>query len=388
MMILRPFPEGNERLGRLLSGIILLRAGYVFFSEVSLSSLIARKSYGYYEAMTNILREENGGDLTYFLEYFMELLARAVDERELQMRQRTEQNLHAERTLARTALPIVPEQPTPPTGGEPLAPAYETQDIQRDAPIDVLSAYARNPERISGQFAAYLLKKLSDGQVIFTAEDAGRCLRVSPQRLSSSIHNLKRKGAICLIEQEGMNVYQICAEARAEPAEMTTELPDDYAPEIIEKLRMLTQSNSSKDKRIGAALLDKLGVGVITAEDYDRQGYELRWATDMNLAEQLGLVESITPTQYRILRELKSGPPVLSDGQRKFITEVYRAFGDESFSKEMLVATLDYTGAHISACLHKFTLLQILDCRKEEDVNRYQFRITPEACPQCFDLVA
>ena len=27
--------------------------------------------------MANILREENGGDLTYFLEYFLELLSRA-----------------------------------------------------------------------------------------------------------------------------------------------------------------------------------------------------------------------------------------------------------------------------------------------------------------------
>ena len=91
MIILRPFPEGNERLGRVLSSMILLRAGYAFFSDVSLSALIARKSYGYYEAMANILREENGGDLTYFLEYFLELLSRAVDERRLRMTQREEQ---------------------------------------------------------------------------------------------------------------------------------------------------------------------------------------------------------------------------------------------------------------------------------------------------------
>lgn len=35
MIILRPFPEGNERLGRVLSSMILLRAGYTFFSDVS-----------------------------------------------------------------------------------------------------------------------------------------------------------------------------------------------------------------------------------------------------------------------------------------------------------------------------------------------------------------
>lgn len=44
-MVVRPFSEGNERLGRILSSVILVRAGYTFFGEVSLSSLIARKGY-------------------------------------------------------------------------------------------------------------------------------------------------------------------------------------------------------------------------------------------------------------------------------------------------------------------------------------------------------
>ena len=83
IIIARPFPEGSDRLGRLLSEMILLRAGYGFFRDVSLSALIARKSFDYYEALANVTREENEGDLTYFLEYFLELLSRAVDERRL-----------------------------------------------------------------------------------------------------------------------------------------------------------------------------------------------------------------------------------------------------------------------------------------------------------------
>lgn len=104
LMILRPFPEGNERLGRMVSTIILLRTGYTFFSETSLSALIARRSYSYYEAMFNILREENGCDLTYFIEYYLELLSRAVDERRLKQRQKEEQSRQAEMALARTPL--------------------------------------------------------------------------------------------------------------------------------------------------------------------------------------------------------------------------------------------------------------------------------------------
>ena len=42
-----------------------------------------------------------------------------------------------------------------------------------------------------------------------------------------------------------------------------------------------------------------------------------------------------------------------------------------TFSQEMVIATLDYAGSHVSAILHQFTLIRILDCRKE-DVYRYQ----------------
>ena len=117
--IVRPFPDGNERLGRVLSSMILLRAGYGFFSEVSLSALIARKSYAYYEAMANILRTENGNDMTFFTEFFLELLSRAVDERRLRIRQREEASRQAEMELARTVL-------APPPASAPLPEPQET----------------------------------------------------------------------------------------------------------------------------------------------------------------------------------------------------------------------------------------------------------------------
>ena len=90
ILILRPFQEGNERLSRILSYMILLRAGYSFFGDISLSALAAKRSYAYFEAVANIMRDENGGDITYFLEYFIELLSRAVDERRLRLRQNAE----------------------------------------------------------------------------------------------------------------------------------------------------------------------------------------------------------------------------------------------------------------------------------------------------------
>lgn len=76
----RPFPEGNERLARLLSNVILIRAGYTFFGNISISSVLARTSYEYFRAIANILRVENGADLTYFLEYYLVALSSAVNE--------------------------------------------------------------------------------------------------------------------------------------------------------------------------------------------------------------------------------------------------------------------------------------------------------------------
>ena len=54
---------------------------------------------------------------------------------------------------------------------------------------------------------------------------------------------------------------------------------------------------------------------------------------------------------------------------------------------EMVVATLDYSSSTASAYLHQFTLLRILDCRKE-DVNMYQFLVNPKEHPEVFEDVA
>ena len=57
-LAIRPFPEGNERLARLLSNVILIRAGYSFFGNISISSVFAQTSYEYFRAIANILRIE------------------------------------------------------------------------------------------------------------------------------------------------------------------------------------------------------------------------------------------------------------------------------------------------------------------------------------------
>ena len=107
----RPFPEGNERLSRLLSSVIMIRAGYTFFGNISISSVLARTSYEYFRAIANILRTENGADLTYFLEYYLVALSAAVNEMKAKREQQQQDTIEAEQKLA--AAPLVPSQEKP-----------------------------------------------------------------------------------------------------------------------------------------------------------------------------------------------------------------------------------------------------------------------------------
>ena len=100
MLVLRPFPEGNERLSRMISSAVLLRGGYDFFRDISLSGIIARENYRYYKSMQEILRTENGGDLTYFIEYFLDLLIRALEEKKRREERINREQLAQERVMA------------------------------------------------------------------------------------------------------------------------------------------------------------------------------------------------------------------------------------------------------------------------------------------------
>lgn len=422
MIILRPFPEGNERLGRVLSSMILLRAGYSFFSDVSFSALIARKSYGYYEAMANILREENGGDLTYFLEYFLELLSRAVDERRLRMTQREEQARQAEQELAKTPLASAPSPPVPSPDDSPherkaIAPQTEPTQaeevvsdlsgfqavamtetlesgIDRTAqgtPIELLTQYAKDPTKVIGQMSAFLLMRMKAGKMQFTTAELAEVMHIIPRQFSSSIRYMKEQGIIQLERRDShQKYYKICTEEESKALLNPQTQPVEtggYDQDVLDRVDELVQSNSPKDKRIGGLLLECMARGEITVDDYTAIGESSKWFGDMQLASQLGFVEKTSPQRYAILRHLKTGALSLSKGQKRFITEMYETFGDDVFSTEMVIATLDYSGAHVSAYLHQFTLFKILDCRKE-DVYRYQFLINPEEHPEYFEPAA
>ena len=80
------------------------------------------------DAMANIMREQNGGDLTYFLEYYLELLSRAVDERRLRMSKKEEENRVAEQEMAHTPL----SAPIATTGRDPEPTVGEVREEEEN----------------------------------------------------------------------------------------------------------------------------------------------------------------------------------------------------------------------------------------------------------------
>ena len=87
------------------------------------------------------------------------------------------------------------------------------------------------------------------------------------------------------------------------------------------------------------------------------------------------------------LPDHEDGKPVfdlLDSGQKRRARRLFDSFGEDAFSLEMVVATMDYSSSTASAYLHQFTLLRILECRKK----MYQFLVNPKEHPEVFEDVA
>ena len=416
-ILVRPFPEGNERLGRILSNMILIRSGYTFFSEISLSALIARKSYGYFAAIENILLQENDGDLTYFIEYFLELLSRAIDERAFRKRQREDENRQSEAALAHTALspdqsdfltgitqhvekglPIPPPHiPDPPANsGNLVSKTVQNQPLpvkiatdSESSTMERLRKYAVKPKTIQGQFSSFIMSMINENKYRFTISEAAEALQLSSHQLGRCIWQLKNDGLLFLEgKNNGQTYYKIAVNEDSEQEQAERNLlaasGQGYDSSVIGLIRdLLNPDNTLQERRLGKMLALLLPKGYISIEDYAIRDDEPKWSRDMILASQLGLVEKNSFEQYIILKQIKSDSPTLNKKQKEIITDLYECFGDGFFSTEMVIATLDYTNSSATSYLHRFTLLRILGCEKD-DVNKYHFLVNPEEHPQLF----
>ena len=227
--------------------------------------------------------------------------------------------------------------------------------------------------------AEILLKFLNDGIYSFTGKD----IRINIDLSSSELHHLLRKYIKSGVLDRNGKILSFSIKPDS--------LENDYSPDIINLIEELINSDKSskKDKRIGSVIYSCLSKGVITAEDYERIGETTKMSTDMAFAKQLGLVELLPDGNYEINKALKNSFNKIEKGTKNILSEMYSIFGDGLFSAEMVIAELNYSHSHTNATLHKLTWLKVLNCTIDEEKRySYQFLITPEDHPECFNAVA
>lgn len=511
ILVSRPFPEGNERLARLLSCIILVRAGYSFFSNVSLSSIIARNSYDYFQAVANIIRTENSGDLTYFLDYYIRILSSAVDELRKRRKIKNEDLYKAEHELAQ--VPLSPPSENKSAYETECAVTNNTEVYNNSTPaIEEIIARIKNRYKSSSQkhgLPDFLIESIKAGALYVTNEMIVQKLNMKSKTVQYHTNLLAKEGILipvlchgkkhfyfpfatnidgvildkspvmnsyeCTVSNPGIirvhdflsskikqnkgkhqsiifnlliqylntghhsfsskdilestnlpmksinNNLKLLADNHILKAtnhpkfrryiyefaideiqtdientiisenedELISEAPE-YSDDILNLISELKLSNdSSIDRRLGGILHSCLQKGFVSQTDYDLfENTRNRFSSDMQFAKELGLIYRESPNKFVIRKELDKSDSRLEDSIKNTISTMYDIFGDSEFSQDMVVAKLDYSSGHISACLHKFTWLKILDCKKDNNKKSYQFIINPTDNPECFISVA
>ncbi len=405
LIVTRPFPEGNERLGRIISGMILLRSGYSFFSDVSLSALIARRSYAYYEAAANILREENEGDMTYFVEYYLELLSRAVDERRLRIQNAENELRQAEIEMARTTLS--PPSHTGPPGSMTAAQETEVTCEENRFPDGFYTVSPNETEQsfddgngfeislarikdrlyemiggkgeISKKCSKVLLKLFDEGVYSFNSEDFVQRCGVSRNSASVFIGHLRERGLIEYGDQSPgeYKTYRV-------KSDLPPLLPGDYAPSIINTIRELQHSETSEnDRRLGDLLLSCLPKGLITAADYEQYNVIEKMPSEMSLPLQMGLVTKVTRHVYRINRNVSKETILVTETTKKVLSIVYRNFGHGWFTRKNVMPVLNKCKSAVDKELHRLSQLHIFECQNESP-HKYRLLVDPETHPTFF----
>lgn len=84
---IHPFNDGNGRMSRLLTTLLLYRLGYFVGKYISIEKLIEKNKDGYYDALSkaDIGWHENNNDSTPFIKYFLRIILLAYKEFEERM---------------------------------------------------------------------------------------------------------------------------------------------------------------------------------------------------------------------------------------------------------------------------------------------------------------
>lgn len=81
-LCIHPFNDGNGRMSRLLTLLLLYRAGFIVGTYISIEMLISKSKDSYYEALQESSRDwhENGNNYLPFLKYMLGVVVKAYNE--------------------------------------------------------------------------------------------------------------------------------------------------------------------------------------------------------------------------------------------------------------------------------------------------------------------
>lgn len=428
LLVTRPFPEGNERLSRMISYAVLLRSGYDFLRDISISGMIARESFRYFKSMQDIIRTENGGDLTYFIEYYLDLLARSIDAKAEQDQRRREEALLLERQAAAKPLTrseppaeiaIPPaaqpqEEPAPvfrpedsveisiglddledsaeETGEAPESQPTESPPLLHDTPQSYLN-YLRNTKMYRmGRTQQKRVERICDKLTDLVLNGNYTFLRADWEQLTGTTEGITRDD-LALMQKLGLITCEAvgkCTECRTyhipikdagkEPDGETDAEEADDTDDLLKAIQRMNESVHARERQSAAGLLDMLERGrneFTFAEWVERNpvpnkdvGFAL-----LRVAMNYGFLE-FEDGIYRFAQDMRTGPKCLHmpDKQREILLKLMEAFPDEKFTVRNASELTGVKYSTISYYLENFLQRGILRVTKAtRNVNFYEF---------------
>ena len=160
-LCIHPFPDGNGRMSRLLTTLLLNRSGYDVGRFISLEKLIDDAKDGYYGALQDSSEgwHENRGNYVPFVRYFMGILIKAYTELEARVKDAVPKSMRKPervKALFDTAL-------------SPLSKAAPPPILEGSADLDGLADTHRSMRRDRSTGAAVIPQPYSAAMVILSA---------------------------------------------------------------------------------------------------------------------------------------------------------------------------------------------------------------------------
>lgn len=421
ILVSRPFQEGNERMSRMISYIVLMRSGYEFFRDISISGMIARESYRYYKSMCEILREENDGDLTYFIEYFLDMLSRALDTKRQADLRREQESIEAERNMA--TQPLRP--PTPPTSVEEPTIVEMDEPTENDEPdIDeisndsapetadsppgcaefwkVVDSLERSFSTKEQNVARVIRLMLKAGKTSFTLNDWRSMAKYSKTAAQNARDCMLAKGLIDNVgsHHEGLFRFALDGIIRPQKKDRTAKSAVTAATPSSELIELLTSleehTDSARDMRIGKYIrqLVDAGITVTSAQDWVAANPVSKnvYAEDFRRAASLGILKKVIDKAPNILHyEINMVPRKserfdnMTDMQRNCLAMLYERFHQHPFTVDEGAKCIQKP---VSTSAYHFSNLMsmgALKCKKEPGrLVLYNVAVTPDEHPECF----